>query len=498
MVGNSIVVMLGAGVLASLLAMPLGLVLSKLQGRGSSILAGLLTGMMFVPLYIQAGGWNAGFGALGWWTVTQAQASQNLFSGLWAVTWIHAFHAIPWCAWILAVGLTHSSPSHEAQAMLDGGTSNVLLRVWLPNMIRWGCISTLIVACWISGDMVVTNLYRVPTLTEQCYLDLSSGADSSRAFYLSMFPPLLLTVALGISFSRTSFIADHAARPSSPTLALSRSLSISLWPIAILVACIAIFAPLGNLVMKAGWDPIKNGDQIVHQWTFHQFGKSFLSVAEFTQEFYWSIMLVGFSTILTVLCCVPTSYLAVRFPKVILPAFAICLSLPGPMIAITVKRTFESLPPALSNVLVEQTLCLPAIALQFRTLPIAVTILYFLYLRWRSQYRSILELDGYSAISRIKLFIGLHWGSLGGLLLLILAIAMSELSCYLLVLPAGVSPLSMRIFELLHYGVRYKEAGLCLFLAIAGILLGYLAHRLFSFSSLKTSSRTARSSTAQL
>ncbi len=25
-----------------------------------------------------------------------------------------------------------------------------------------------------------------------------------------------------------------------------------------------------NLVMKAGWDPIKNGDQIVHQWTFHQ------------------------------------------------------------------------------------------------------------------------------------------------------------------------------------------------------------------------------------
>ncbi len=80
-VGNSIVVMLGAGVLASLLAMPLGLVLSKLQGRGSSILAGLLTGMMFVPLYIQAGGWNAGFGALGWWTVTQAQASQNLFSG---------------------------------------------------------------------------------------------------------------------------------------------------------------------------------------------------------------------------------------------------------------------------------------------------------------------------------------------------------------------------------------------------------------------------------
>ncbi|MFO0922447.1 MAG: hypothetical protein U0905_08180 [Pirellulales bacterium] len=498
MVGNSIVVMLGAGVLASLLAMPLGLVLSKLQGRGSSILAGLLTGMMFVPLYIQAGGWNAGFGALGWWTVTQAQASQNLFSGLWAVTWIHAFHAIPWCAWILAVGLTHSSPSHEAQAMLDGGTSNVLLRVWLPNMIRWGCISTLIVACWISGDMVVTNLYRVPTLTEQCYLDLSSGADSSRAFYLSMFPPLLLTVALGISFSCTSFITDHVARPSSPTLALSRSLSISLWPIAILVACIAIFAPLGNLVMKAGWDPIKNGDQIVHQWTFHQFGKSFLSVAEFMQEFYWSIMLVGFSTILTVLCCVPTSYLAVRFPKVVLPAFAICLSLPGPMIAITVKRTFESLPPALSNILVEQTLCLPAIALQFRTLPIAVTILYFLYLRWRSQYRSILELDGYSAISRIKLFIGLHWGSLGGLLLLILAIAMSELSCYLLVLPAGVSPLSMRIFELLHYGVRYKEAGLCLVLAIAGILLGYLAHRLFSFSSLKTSSRTARSSTAQL
>jgi hypothetical protein len=53
--------------------------------------------------------------------------------------------------------------------------------------------------------------------------------------------------------------------------------------------------------------------------------------------------------------------------------------------------------------------------------------------------------------------------------------ASSELSCYLLVLPAQVTPLSLRIFELLHYGVRYKEAGLNLMLALVGTITSGLA-----------------------
>ena len=49
-------------------------------------------------------------------------------------------------------------------------------------------------------------------------------------------------------------------------------------------------------------------------------------------------------------------------------------------------------------------------------------------------------------------------------------IAFANLETYLLILPPGVTTVSMRSFELLHYGVQNKEAGLSVCLILGSIV----------------------------
>ncbi len=86
-----------------------------------------------------------------------------------------------------------------------------------------------------------------------------------------------------------------------------------------------------------------------------------------------------------------------------------------------------------------------------------------------AKLRDLIAIDGLKGWALEKRFLFGNIHVVIAILLLGMAVAVSELASYLLLLPAGVCPLAMRIFELLHYGVRYKEAGLCLFLAFIGM-----------------------------
>ncbi len=59
------------------------------------------------------------------------------------------------------------------------------------------------------------------------------------------------------------------------------------------------------------------------------------------------------------------------------------------------------------------------------------------------------------------------------------AVGVSDLSSYLLVLPPGVTTIAMRIFDLLHYAVRYREAGPILLITIFGFALSFWGTRRF-------------------
>src|SRR5262245_25333526 len=59
---------------AGLIALPMGTLLAvlifKTDAPGRGLAAAMLVGMLFIPLYLITGAWDAGFGIQGWHTLT--------------------------------------------------------------------------------------------------------------------------------------------------------------------------------------------------------------------------------------------------------------------------------------------------------------------------------------------------------------------------------------------------------------------------------------------
>jgi ABC-type sulfate transport system permease component len=167
--------LLAAGVV--LWAVPAGTLLAILlfrtdvPGRRGAIAAIVL--LLFLPLYVQVGGWEAAIGKLGWLT---SVTKRPLLIGMRAVIFLHARAAIPWVVLIVSAGLRLVRREEEEIAlwMLAG---QVIARSCSRKSFR---SSWLRIASWPSAsasEMTVTNIYLSIgeyTLAEQVYMTLQS------------------------------------------------------------------------------------------------------------------------------------------------------------------------------------------------------------------------------------------------------------------------------------------------------------------------------------
>jgi iron(III) transport system permease protein len=167
----------------------------------------------------------------------------------------------------------------------------------------------------------------------------------------------------------------------------------------------------------------------------------------------------------------------------IVAILAVGFALPGPAIYQCIKVAFGFLGPELHYWIQTRTLAEPIVALQFRCLPLGTLMAYVLMDQHRLATGGTMLADELGWSDRLRLFLGQNRVELIGLWILAFAVSIADLSTTVLLLPPGVSTLASRIFELLHYGVRYKEAGLCLVLFLGGyfvglVLLAFLSNRL--------------------
>jgi ABC-type Fe3+ transport system permease subunit len=137
-----------------------------------------------------------------------------------------------------------------------------------------------------------------------------------------------------------------------------------------------------------------------------------------------------------------------------------------------------SLPVAGLSWLNDHTLAAPVLCLQFRLVPLAFFAMVILEKQWQRRVGDVWRFDkGKPSLARMRIFLLWMAKPTCTVWVLLFAIAFGDLSSYLQCLPPGVTPISMRIFDLLHYGVRSSEAGLLLFLALLGSGLGWWLHR---------------------
>ena len=166
---------------ACLIALPFGTLLAvaifktDVPGRGSAAL--LLVGMLFVPLYLVTGAWDAGFGIQGWHTLSTNPhlAHQPWLAGWRAAVWVHGLAAVPWVVLIVGAGLR----AVEAEIEEDAATCATPLQVLWHVSIRRAAPAIAVAAVWIATvvmtEISVTDFFQVRTFAEEVYTQAALG-----------------------------------------------------------------------------------------------------------------------------------------------------------------------------------------------------------------------------------------------------------------------------------------------------------------------------------
>jgi iron(III) transport system permease protein len=469
------------------------LVRTDLPGRRLALM--LLGLMLFVPLYLQAGAWQAGFGLQGW--LPLALEGPVLLDGFAGAVWIHAMAAVPWVVLIAGAGFRMIDPELEELALLDATAGQVFFRVSLPAAGTALATATLWVAILTAGEMTVTDLFAVRTYAEELYTRIADD------------PPL--AAAPGVVLAAWLILAGLAVavrwRPRRQPFGLQRpwTFSLGIWkvPLAMLVAALLLVllgVPLGNLLYKAGVIVQQTDVGRIRAWSG---GKCLAIVAgspiRYARELGWSLWIAGLAATGAILAGLPLAVLARRgrwWSRRVLALAAAGLALPGPMIGLGMiwllsRPEIPGMVYLYNPSLLPLWLAMPvrgiapALAILVRALPPATFLLWHALASFPQELLDAAALDGAGPWTRLRcVVLPNRWPAVALAWLVALVVSLGDLSASILVAPPGVTTLSVRIFSLLHYGIEDQVAGICLALVGLFAIVALTARRLHHLGEL--------------
>ena len=150
------------------------------------------------------------------------------------------------------------------------------------------------------------------------------------------------------------------------------------------------------------------------------------------------------------------------------------------MIVLTLIQLLNRPETEIMTFLYDQSLFAPCAALLLRALPLVTMIVWYGLRTVPAETLESAELDGAGPVARLILIaLPQRLAVLAAGYLAAMAIAMGDLAATILVVPPGVTTLSIRIFNLVHYGVEDRLAGICLatfaiFVLLAGTAMAMM------------------------
>ncbi len=474
--------MLAGGTL--LISLPLGVFLAVAIAKTSlwarRPLERCLIVLLFVPLYVQATAWHAAVGQGGW------LLDAGWLVGWRGAIWIHGMAAVPWVVLFLAAVLRNVPRELEEDALLDTAAWWVLMRV----TIQYAIAGIVAAALWITvicfSEMTVTDLFQVRTFAEEVYTAASLGTleggqvgspevpqFAAHELWLgTLAVVLLVSAALGAVWMWVP-LADMVSFESGWMWRLERGkwfVSLATW----LVVAVVVGVPLLGLVGKAGSQVTRENGQVVHGWALSKAASLVAnSPWEHRRELGWSLTIGAVAAVAATALGVVFAWVLRTRKNLLLPsaiALAVGFAIPGPLLGVWIIRTLNRPMDSWLWPLTwcyDHTILAPVLAQFLRVLPLATLIL-------GAQFASLPQDVLDSARSEganwwqvlLKVALPWSWPALVAALCLAMVVALSDLAATLLVVPPGVSTLSVRIFGLLHYGAEDRVAALCLMLVI--------------------------------
>ena len=326
--------------------------------------------------------------------------------------------------------------------------------------------------------MVVTNLFQVPTITETVYQQVQFNDLNRGSILLScLFAVFIGIVVLTLLWFLQSRISGETTEHTSPSViqafemqGVVRWIGMLLgWTIVSMVALI----PLANLIVKAGWVATMDGNEIRRGWSPFVMMQSIVQSTTFSNEIGWSLQLSLYASgVAFVLGILVVGCIRGRWSTwITIGLMAFLLALPGPIVNLIVISVFDRREPEWIGYLADRTLCGPILALQSRCLPIVFGVLWLATERFKRNNASLLQMDrGLPYASRIWILMKALKQPITIALVVAFFVSFADLSSYLLVQPPQVTTVAMRMFDLLHYGIKNRESGLALTLVVAGAI----------------------------
>jgi iron(III) transport system permease protein len=459
------------------------LVRTDLPGRKAGL---VLFGVMpFVPLYLQAAAWQAGFGVQGWFTA--AYDVPLWLEGWNGAIWVHAMAALPWVVLIVGAGFWLVEPELEEQALLDGSPWQVFRHVTLPGALGAIGVAALWVTIVTAGEMTVTDLFAVRTYAEEVYTRAEVVQPDDAPLGLAHGVILTTWLVLAGLLLVARLVPRH--RPVTSGRRVVFSLGRARWPIALLVVLLLLLVvgvPLASLAYKAGIVVTQVDSVRVRDWSLWKcLGMIAHAPVANAREARWTLLIGGLAAIAATALAVVLAWSARRgrlSAAVVLVVVAFSLAVPGPIVGLAVIHLLNrpELPPLVW--LYDQSIFAPWLALTLRALAPATLIMWHALATVPQEMLDCAAVDGAGPAARLwRIALPGRLWALALAWLAALAIALGDLAASVLVLPPGVDTLSRHIFGLLHYGVQDRVAGICLaqvilFSAVAALVV-WLLHR---------------------
>jgi iron(III) transport system permease protein len=467
-------------------SLPLGtavawlLVRSDLPGRRTG--ANIIVVLLFLPLYLQTGAWQAGFARDGWYSHgggAPGISGSPWLSGWNAAVWVDTLAAIPWVVLFANLGLRIVEPALEEQALLDGTPWQVFRRVTLP--LCWPALG--LAAVWVgiytAGDMTVTSIFIVRTYAEEVYNQMALHDESAGAV-MALLPGILGTLALlGIGM----FCCVRLASTQRPVnLKPSRVFALGpwRWPLALGMLTVMLFlagVPLANLLYKAGVLVVQTDEGLVRTWSAGKCLRMILLAPwQCRRECTWSLVIGSLAATAAVAVAIPLAWLARNsrwWTTLAIGVALVCLVMPGPFLALAIIDLLNRPEWPWLVELYDYSILAPWLALTVRAMGPAVLVVWHAVRTIPQPLLDSAATDGCGWLGQLgRIVLPQRLPALAVAWLIGLALALGDLTASILVVPPMVETLSIHIFNYIHYGVEDQVAGLCLALTAA---LGVLA-----------------------
>ncbi len=475
---------------ALLISLPMGTLLAvaiaKTSLWGKNLLERVLIALLFVPLYVQATAWQAAGqqGMLG---------GGGLFAGDWlagwrGAIWIHGVAAIPWVVLFVAATLRKIPRELEEESLQDAAAWRVLLGVSLRHAVAGIVAAALWVTVLCFSEIAVTDLFQVRTFAEEIYTAASLGTlDEQTNGDLSGVPQFAanelwlgtLAIFCLVSAALTAVwmwvpVANFVSPASDWVWQLRRSRWVFV-PVVWLLVAVVVGAPLVGLLGKAGEQITPSDEGVLQTWSASKAARLVASSPwEHRRELGWSLMIGGAATFAAVGVAVLLAWaLRTRWlpslPTSLLLAFG--FAVPGPLLGVWIIGWLNHPPDSFLSPLTwcyDHTILAPVLAQFLRALPLATLILGAQFASLPQDLLDSARSDGAGWWRQLaSIALPWCWPAVLAAACMAMIVAMGDLAATLLVVPPGVSPLSVRIFGLLHYGAEDQVSALCLMLTLA-------------------------------